>query len=111
MVSVVPHGSVLGPQLLLLYTAELFSTVENKLYGYADDSALVTVAPSPVERQTVSEYMNHDLNKVSVWCDLCGMKLNAVSINAGDYDSLQVTHSSSSVNPNEFRWNCAEGVC
>ena len=37
MVSGVPQGSVLGPQLLVLYTAELFSIVENTLYGYADD--------------------------------------------------------------------------
>ena len=46
----VPHGSVLGPQLFLLYTAELFSIVENKLYGYADDSTLVAVVPSPARR-------------------------------------------------------------
>ena len=37
VVSRVPQGSVLGPQLFLLYTAVLFSIVENKLYGYADD--------------------------------------------------------------------------
>ena len=35
-VSKVPYGSVLGPQLLLLYTTELFSIVENKLNGYAN---------------------------------------------------------------------------
>ena len=28
----VPQGTVLGPQLFLLYTAEIFSIVENKLY-------------------------------------------------------------------------------
>ena len=33
----VPQGSVLGPLLLLLYTSELFSILENKLIGYADD--------------------------------------------------------------------------
>ena len=47
VVSGVPQGSVLGPQLFLLYTAELFSTVENKVYGYAVDSTLVAVVPSP----------------------------------------------------------------
>ena len=77
VVSGVPQGSVLGPQLLILYTAELFSIVENKLYGYADDSTLVAVVPSPGERVAVSESMNRDLNRVSVWCNLWGMKLNA----------------------------------
>ena len=43
VVSGVPQGSVLGLQLFLLYPAELFSIVENKLYGYADDSTLVAV--------------------------------------------------------------------
>ena len=55
---------------------ELFSIVEKKLYGYADDSTLVAVVPSPGERVPVSEHMNSDLNRVSVWCDQWGMKLN-----------------------------------
>ena len=53
-----------------MYTAELFSIVENKLYGYADDSTLVAVVPSPGERVAVSESMNRDLNRVSVWYNL-----------------------------------------
>ena len=53
VVSGVPHGSVLGPQLFLLYTAELLSIVENKIYGYADDSTLVAVVPSLGERVAV----------------------------------------------------------
>ena len=40
VVSGVPQGSVLSPLLLLLYTYELFSILENKLIGYADDSTL-----------------------------------------------------------------------
>ena len=59
-----------------MYTAELFSVVENKLYVYADDSTLVAVVPSPDERVAVSESMNCDLNRVSVWCNLWEMKLN-----------------------------------
>ena len=64
-------------QLFLLYTAELFSIVENKHYGCADNSTLVVVVISPGERVSVSESMNCDLNSVSLWCDLWGMELNA----------------------------------
>ena len=53
----------MGPQLFLLYTAELFSVVENKLNGYADNSILVAVVPSPGERVAVSKSMNRDLNR------------------------------------------------
>ena len=66
VVSGVPRGSVLGPQLFLLHNTELFSTVENKLYGYADDSTLVAVVPSHGERVAIAESMNRDLNRASV---------------------------------------------
>ena len=60
------------------YTLQsFFSIVENKLCGYADDSTLVAVVPSLGERVAVSESMNRDLNRISVWCDMWGMKLNA----------------------------------
>ena len=50
--------------------------MENKFYGYADDSTLMAVVPSPGEKVAVSESMNRDLNRVRVWCNLRGMKLN-----------------------------------
>ena len=83
----------MGPQLLFLHTAELFSLVENKPYGYADDSTLVAVIPSLGERVDVSESMNRDLNRVSVWCNLCGMKLNASKT------KTMIVSSSSTVHP------------
>ena len=73
----VPQGSVLGPLLFLLYTSEVFSILENKLIGYADDSTLMAAVPSPGARVTVAESLNHDLVRVNARCDLWGMKLNA----------------------------------
>ena len=77
VVSGVTQGSVLGPLFCILYTSELFSIFENKLIGYADDSTLTAVVPSPGFRVALEESLIHDLGRVSEWCDLWGMKLNA----------------------------------
>ena len=62
--------------MFLLYTSELFSILENKLIGYADDSTLIAVVPSPSVPVTVAESLNCDLVRVNAWCNLWGMKLN-----------------------------------
>ena len=77
VVSGLLQGIVLGPLLFLLYTLELFSILENKLIGYADNSTLMAVVPSPGSQVTVAESLNRDLVRVNSWCDLLGMKLNA----------------------------------
>ena len=65
-----PQFSVSGPLLSLLYTLELFSILEKTLIGYAEDSNLIAVVPSPGVRVTVSESLSCDLVTVSLWCDL-----------------------------------------
>ena len=60
------------PLLYLLYTSKLFSILKNKHIGYADDSAVIVVEPSPGVGAAVAESLNHDLCKVPVWCDLWG---------------------------------------
>ena len=48
------------------------------MIGYADDSILVAVVPSPDVRVAVAESLNRDFSRVSEWCNLWGMKLNAI---------------------------------
>ena len=47
-----------------------FFLLENKLIGYADDSTLMAVVPSPGARVTVAESLNRDLVRVNAWCVL-----------------------------------------
>ena len=77
VVSGVPQGCVLGPLLFILYTWELFSILETKLIGFADDSTLMAVVASPCVRVAVADSLIHVLGRVSEWCDLWEMKLNA----------------------------------
>ena len=70
VISGVPQGSVLGWLLFLLYTSELFSLLENKLIGYADNSTLMAVVPFPGVRVIVAESLIRDLGRVREWCDL-----------------------------------------
>ena len=46
-----------------------FSSLENKLIRYADDSTLMAVVPSPGIRVTVAESLILDLFRVNEWCD------------------------------------------
>ena len=106
VVSEILQGSVLGLLLFLVYTLELFFILENKLIGHANDSTLITVVPSTV-RVTVTESLNHDLDKVSKWCDLHGMKLDASKT-----ETVTVSRSCTMPPVTHINcwWNCTEGV-
>ena len=47
--------------MFLLYPPEQVY-IREKLYGYVDDSTLVSVVSTPLDRVTVAESVNHDLN-------------------------------------------------
>ena len=52
--------------LFLLYTSDLFSILENKVIGFADNSTLMVVVPSPGVRVTVAESLiRRDLGRAS----------------------------------------------
>ena len=72
--------SVFGSLFFLMYTLELLSILENKLISYDDDFTLMAVVPSPGVIEYSGRVMNRHLGKVSEWCDLGGIKLNASKI-------------------------------
>ena len=76
VVSGVPQGSVLGPLLFILYTADMWMNLENKLISYADDTTLYSLINSPNDRVMVADSLNRDLHKIYIWCQIWGMKLN-----------------------------------
>ena len=65
------RGIVLSLLLFLLYKSE------NNLSSYLDNTSFIAVVPTPGVRVTLAESLNLDIGKVSEWCDLWGMKLNA----------------------------------
>ena len=50
----VPQASVLGPVLFILYTADMWNYLGNKLISYADDTTLYAVVASPSECTNVA---------------------------------------------------------
>ena len=76
VISGVPQGSVLGPILYNIYTRELSSIVENTFVGYADDSTLLAIIPSPKERVEVARSLIRDLVRLHAWCEVWCMSMN-----------------------------------
>ena len=66
--------------------------MENKLIGYAGDSSLKAVVPSPGARVAVVESLIRDLGRVSELCDLWGMKLNATKIKTMIFSRSRTMH-------------------
>ena len=67
IVSDVPQGSVLGSLLLILYTSEMFELLDNRLYAYADDSALLAVVRKPADRPVVAFFFKRDVARIHEW--------------------------------------------
>ena len=82
--------------------------MENKLIGYADDSTLVSVVPSPGVRVALAKSLIRDLGRVSEWCDLLLMKLNASKTKTMIVSKSRSMHPQSP--PLTIGRNCTEGV-
>ena len=85
-----------------------FFILENELIGYAVDSTLMAVVPSPGVRVTEAESLISELCRVIVSVVSFG-EWNWMRVRP-NYDSLQVTHNAFPVTPINCWRNCTEGV-
>lgn len=70
----VPQGSVLGPILYTIYTADIPTHPDTFIATYADDTVILSSDWNPI---TATDKLQSHLNDVSNWCKRWRIKLNA----------------------------------
>ena len=69
----VPQGSILGPILYLLHTADLPETANTMTATYADDTAILA---SHENSNTASQHLQHHLHQLEKWLKKWRIKVN-----------------------------------
>ena len=99
----VPQGSILGPQLFLLYINDMASSVENcRLLLYADDSALVY---SHKSHDVIASTLSQDLGSCKQW-----LVDNKLSLHVGKTESILFGSNNRLKDAREFRVTCDGSV-
>ena len=76
----VPQGSILGPQLFLIYINDMHLSISCRLSLYADDSALLF---SHTDAGTIANHLSHELSMCKKW-----LVDNKLSLHVGKTECL-----------------------
>lgn len=77
----VPQGSILGPLLFILYTADAQTCVQSKMHSYADDCQIY-LSFQPDEANYFIPILNSDLDSLNEWSANNALKLNPTKTTA-----------------------------
>ena len=75
----VPHGSILGPLLFLLFIYDIVKDIGCNIRLFADDTSLFLVVENP---DTAAELLNLDLDKIMAWAKKWLVRFNPVKTEA-----------------------------
>lgn len=74
----VPQGSILGPILFILYSADIVKSISNcKFHLYADDLQIYT-SFKPEHTDLAVETLNQDLDQIAQWARINSLVLNPI---------------------------------
>ena len=69
----VPHGSVLGPLLFLIYINDLEDGIKSNVKFFADDTSLFSIVKDP---DVSFDMLQHDLDSITEWAHQWKMSFN-----------------------------------
>ncbi len=76
----VPLGSVLGPLLFTIFVNDLSDTVHHCTVNlHADDTTIYVADREP---STIGEKLSNDLQRIAVWIESNGLKMNVTKTQA-----------------------------